>query len=120
MLERGRRDSAKVDWEKCPKGVRVPFIEVRLYGLSISDRLWGREVVEPPKLLLDRLVGRLSSPSFPVTGPNDSRLMPVVDIRETWRIVGVPLSSMIEDVLLLLTELPMVLLRLLIVTLGGM
>lgn len=92
---------------------------MRLYGLSISERLGGRDDVDPPKLLLARLLGRLSPPSFGI-GPNDKRLMPDVDIRETCLIVGVLLSSTTEDVLLLLTEEPTVRLRLRIVTLGGM
>lgn len=99
----------------------MPLIEVRLYGLSISERLCGRDDVDPPKLLLARLLGRLSPPSLPSrfdTGPNDKRLMPDVDIRETCRIVGV-VSSTMEDLLLLVAVLPTALLRLRIVTLGG-
>lgn len=102
----------------------MPLIEVRLYGRSISVRLWGRDDVDPPKLLLARLLGRLSPPSLLSrfgSGPKDRRLMPDVDIRETCLVPGVVLlSSTAEDVLLLLTVLPTVLLRLRIVTLGGM
>lgn len=78
--------------------------------------------MEPPKLLLARLLGRLSPPSLPSrfgSGPNDKRLIPDVDIRETCLVVGV-VSSAAVDVLLLLTVLPTALLRLRMVTLGGM
>lgn len=85
----------------------------------MSDRLSGRDDVDPLKLLPVLLVGRLSRPSLPGSGPKDKRLIPVVDILETCLDEDVLWSSTMEDVLLLLTPLPAVLLRLRIVTLGG-